>query len=431
MSERVIVRPVEEETFEVGRSVQRIDGLGKVTGKTTFASDLTLPRMLHGKYLRSPLPHARIARLDTSAAQSLKGVRAVMTAKDVPGRNRYGLAILDQPVLADDRVRYIGDPVALVAAEEEEIAEEALERIVVEYQALPAVFSPEEALKEGAPQIHESGNLVLHFKIRKGDVETGFGQADVIVENTYKTHRVYHAYLETEAGIADMDSQGNLTLWSGTQYPIRTRRQVAQALGIPENTVRIIQPPMGGGFGGKDDLTVEIGIALLALKTGRPVKMVWSRQESMEAHTKRVPMTIRYKSGAKRDGRLSAIEVTIHGDLGPYASIAHFVVKKAVVPCTGPYHIPHVKADGYAVYTNNSRSGAIRGFGAVQAAVAYESQMDILAEKLGMSPLEIRRINALDVGLSTGTGQVLKHSVGIKATLERLSRYVEEKGIRL
>lgn len=433
MSEKLILESLKEEPnfSKVGRSVQRIDGLGKVTGKAAYASDLQRPGMLHGKYLRSSHAHARVLRIDSSRALSLNGVRTVLTAKDVPGRNRYGLALLDQPVLAEDRVRYVGDPVALVAAEEEEIAEEALGLIDVEYEELPAVFSPADALGEGAPQVHEGGNLVLHFKIRKGDVEKGFEEADVVVENTYKTHRVYHAYLETEAGLGEFDREGNLSLWSGTQYPIRTRRQVAQALGISENRVRVVQAALGGAFGGKDDLTVEIGIALLALKTGNPVKMVWSRRESMEAHTKRVPMTIHYKSGAKKDGRLTAIEVVIHGDLGPYASIGHFVVKKAVTLCTGPYFVPHVKADGYAVYTNNPRSGAMRGFGAVQAAVAYESQIDILAEKLSISPLEIRKINALDVGSSTGTGQILQHSVGIKATLERLSEYVDERGMRV
>ncbi len=420
------------ESFSVvGKPVQRIDALEKVTGKMVYAGDMRIPGMLYGKYLRSQIPHARVVRIDTSGALSLKGVRSVLTAKDIPGENRYGLSILDQPALADEKVRYIGDPIALVAAEDEEIAEEALRLIEVEYKELPAVFSPVEALKEGAPKVHEQGNMVLHFKIRKGDVEKGFEEADVIVENTYNTHRVYHAYLETEAGIGELDEAGNLTIWSGNQYPIRTRWQVAHVLGIPENRVRVVQAPMGGGFGGKDDLTVEIGIALLVTKTRRPVKMVWSRKESMITHTKQVPMSIRYKSGAIKDGRLTTVEVEIYGDLGPYASIAHFVVKKAVTPCTGPYYIPNVKADGYAVYTNNARSGAMRGFGAPQAAVAYESQMDILAEKLGISPLEIRKINSLDVGLSTATGQVLKHSVGIKATLEKLSEYMESKGIRL
>lgn len=415
----------------VGKSVQRIDALDKVTGKAIFASDMRLPRMLHGKVLRSPHPHARIIKIDTSHALSLKGVRTVLTAKDIPGTNRYGLAILDQSALADEKVRYIGDPVALVAADEQDIAEEALSSINVEYQELPAIFSPRDALKDEASRIHESGNLVLHFKIRKGDVDKGFSQADIIVENTYKTQRVYHAYLETEAGIGDIDSSGNITIWSGTQYPIRTRRQVAHVLGVSANKIRVIQAPMGGGFGGKDELTVEIAIGLLTVKTKRPVKMTWNRSESLQAHIKRVPMIINYKSGAKKDGKLTAIEVIIYGDLGPYASIGHFVVKKAVTPCTGPYYVPNIKADGYAVYTNNPRSGPMRGFGAIQAAVAYESQMDILAQKLWISPLEIRKINALDVGLSTSTGQVLTNSVGIKATLDKISEYMKENGIRI
>lgn len=409
----------------VGKRAERKDVRSKVLGKALYAGDLYRPGMLYGKALRSEYPHARIISIDTSRAEKLPGVHAVMTHKDIPGINRFGLAILDQPVLADDKVRMMGDAVALVAAETVEIAEEAIRLIKVEYEELPAYFTVEAALAEDALPIHEGGNLLQHTKLRKGNVEEGFAQSDIIVENVYQTQRVDHAYIEPEASVAELDHEGNLTVWSSTQYPFRDRRQIAPVVNMPSNKVRVIQMTTGGAFGGKDDITTEIQAALLAVKTGRPVKVVWSRHESLVCSTKRHPMKIYIKTGATKDGMLMAMEGKIYSDKGAYCSIGHFITKKAGLHLSGPYHIPHIKVDTYAVYTNNTICGPYRGFGILQASFAHESQMDLLAEKLGMSPLEIRLKNALKVGLSNATGQVFKHSVGFYETLKRAEEYMK------
>ncbi|SMB91881.1 2Fe-2S iron-sulfur cluster binding domain-containing protein [Thermanaeromonas toyohensis ToBE] len=410
----------------IGQKVRRRDAVEKATGKAVYADDISLPGMLYGKALRSAYAHALLKGIDYSRAQKIPGVVAILTARDIPGINRYGLVYLDQPVLADDKVRCVGDAVALVVAESEKAAEEALELIKVDYEELPGVFSAEEALRPGAPLVHEKGNLVQHTKVRKGDVEKGFSQSDVIVERTFRTQAVKHIYLEPECSVAAIDHQGNLTVWTSTQYVFRDRRQIAPVLGLPVNKVRVVQMTTGGGFGGKDDITTEILAGLAALKTGRPVKVRFTREESMRgAATKRHPMTIKARLGASREGKLLALEGEIYADTGAYVSLGVYVVKKAGLHLSGPYYIPNIKVDTYTVYTNNPPSGAMRGFGVVQAAFVHESLMDLLAEKLGMDPWEIRYKNALEPGLSTGTGHVLKHGVGIKATLRAVKEYLE------
>jgi CO/xanthine dehydrogenase Mo-binding subunit len=354
----------------------------------------------------------------------MDGVVSVLTAKDIKGRNSYGIAFHDQPALADDKVRYIGDPVALVAAESNEIARDAVKAISVEYEELPAVTNAHEGLAEDAPKVHEKGNLILHSKTRKGNVEEGFRQADVIVENTYRTQAVDHAYIETEAGIGKKDPKGNLVIWSGNQCPFRDRRQVAIVLGMPENRVRIIRATTGGAFGGKDDITVEIHIGLLVQATGRPVRLVLDREESFLSQTKRHAIEMWTRWGATKKGKLCAMEGKVYGDTGAYAGLGPFVVKKCGIHLSGPYYIPNIKVDSYSVYTNNIIASAMRGFGVCQAAVAHESQMDELAKKLGINPLEFRLINALDNGLSTATGQSFDEGVGIKAALGKLREVV-------
>ncbi|HHY59838.1 MAG TPA: molybdopterin-dependent oxidoreductase [Clostridia bacterium] len=410
----------------VGKPVIRKDALTKALGTAVYAGDLYRPGMLIGKALRSRYPHARIISIDTAAAEKLPGVHAVMTHKDIPGINRFGLSILDQPVLADDKVRMMGDAVALVAAESEEIAQEALSLIKVEYEELPGYFTVEEALAEDALPIHEGGNLLQHTKVRKGNVEEGFAKSDIIVENVYQTQRVDHAYIEPETSLAEVDSDGNLTVYTSTQYPFRDRRQIAPVVNLPVNKVRVVQMVTGGAFGGKDDITTEIQASLLALKTGRPVKVVWDRRESMISSTKRHPMKIWVKTGATKDGLLMAVEGKIYSDKGAYCSIGHFITKKAGLHLAGPYYVPHVKVDTYAVYTNNTICGPYRGFGILQVCFAHESQMDILAEKLGLSPLEIRLKNALRHGLSTATGQVFQQGVGFYDTLLKAKEYMEK-----
>ena len=408
----------------IGASPPRLDAWEKATGQLQYTGDMTMTGMLHGKILWSPHPHALIKRIDTSAALAMPGVHAVLTYKDVAGPNLYGVAVLDQRVLAQGKVRSVGDAVALVAAESEEQAEAAIERIVVDYEPLPGVFTIEAALAPNAPLVNGDDNLFQHTTVRKGDIAEGFAQADVIIEQTYRTQSMDHVPMEPEAGLAYVDNLGVLNIITATQYPFRDRRQIAPNVGLPMNRVRVIQAPVGGGFGRKDDITTEIHAGLLALKTGRPVRLVYTREESLFALTKRHPFTIHYKSGARANGQLTAVEASIYGDSGPYVSLGMYVIKKAGIHATGPYFVPNVKVDTYTVTTNNLTGGAMRGFGVLQVAVAHESQMDMLARGLGMSPLKFRMINCLKPGLTTATGQVVNEGTGIGATLQRIQEYM-------
>lgn len=408
----------------VGHSVPKVDALDKVLGRAIYSEDMTFPGMLYGRVLRAGIPHALIEEIDTSRAEAMDGVACVLTAKDIKGRNLYGIAFQDQPALAKEKVRYIGDPVALVAAETDEIARDAVKAIRVKYKELPVVTDPREGLAEGAPKVHEKGNLILHSKTVKGNVEEGFKQASVIVENTYRTHVQDHAYMETESGVGMIDSQGNLVIWSANQCPFRDRRQVAVVLGWRENRIRVIRATTGGAFGGKDDVTVEIHIGLMVLATGRPVRLVLDREESLMSQTKRHAIEIWTRWGATKDGKLCGMEGHVYGDTGAYAGLGPFVVKKCGIHLSGPYYIPNVKVASYSVYTNNIMASAMRGFGVTQAAVAHEAQMDELAQRLKINPLQFRLMNGLDRGLSTATGQVFAEGVGIKATLEKLKQVV-------
>jgi len=414
----------------IGRPVPRPDARAKVTGEAIFSADLYFENMLYARVLRSAYPHARIRRIDTGRARALSGVAAVLTADDIPGTRTHGTIRADWPTLCWDKVRYTGDALALVAAESGAIAEPALSLIEVDYEPLPGVFSPQQALAPGAPLMHDDtpGNLLKHIKVRKGDVEDGFAQADVIVEEEYRTPFIEHAYLEPEAGMAVPGLDGRITVYVGSQIPFEDRRQVAEALDIPEEKVRIVQTAVGGAFGGKEDITVQIPTALLAQVTGRPVKLVFSREESMRVHPKRHATTVRLKVGATREGRLTAVQATIWGDAGAYASLSEPVMTRTATHVAGPYQVPNVKIDCYAVYTNNPPAGAMRGFGVPQAIFAIESTVDILAGKLGLPPLELRRRNALQVGSVTATGQLLRESVGLLETIDRVEAAVRELG---
>lgn len=422
--ERTITMPAVGEQV-VGSSVPRVDGIPKVTGQAKFADDISFPNMLYAKVLRSAHAHALIKNINTERAKALPGVVAVLTADDVPGRNGYGIHFKDQPVLAKDKVRHYGDAVAVVAAETVKIAEKALELIEVDYEPLPGVFTVEDALKPDAPKIHPNGNLLLHRKVYKGDVEKGFQEADVIIEDTFKTPMVEHAYIEPESGIGVYDG-GTITVYAVSQGVHYHRSEIAANLNYPVSKIRVVQTTTGGGFGGKIDVSVHILVALLALKTGRPVKLTYTRAESMIASTKRHPFTMRYKLGARNDGKLVAAEVEIYGDTGAYNSYGTAVLTRVATCALGPYEVPNVKIDTYTVYTNNPVSGAMRAFGAPQAAIAHEAIMDELAKKIGISPVEIRRINAFREGSTTPTGQVLNDGVGILETIERA---VEKSGM--
>jgi xanthine dehydrogenase molybdenum-binding subunit len=428
--------PLEVETLGplnvIGHSFPRPDAVAKVTGAARFADDHVFPGMLYGATLRAAHPHARLLSIDTAQAKALPGVHAVLTHEDVPGRNRHGLVFQDWPVLCDDKVRYLGDAVAIVAADTPEIAQEALTLIEVAYEPLPAVASAEQAREPGAPLVHEGregGNLLEHMKVRHGDVDVGFAQADVIVENVYRTPTYEHMFMEPECSIAvpagyDEHHQ-KLTLYVGSQIPYADRDQTAAALGLPEDQVRVIGTLIGGGFGGKEDIMGQIHAALLAQATGRPVKVLYDRAESLLAHPKRHATVLRIKTGAKRDGTLVAVQAELVGDAGAYASLSTKVLKRATTHATGPYDIPHARVDCYAMYTNNPPAGAFRGFGVTQSAFAVESNMDVLAHELGIDPLELRRRNALRVGGTTATGQVLRESVGLVDCIDWVERRLE------
>ena len=402
----------------VGSSILKPDAIAKVTGKALFAADLKRPGMVYAKVVRSETAHAVIEAIDTSAAAAVPGVIAVFTAKDVPGTNGVGMIIKDEPVLVGEKIRRYGDAVALVVAETEEIAIEAGKKIRLTLKELPAYFDVQSAMAADAVAIHGSSNILTVRKIRKGDVEAAFAASSVIIEKRYTTQWVEHAYIEPEAGLAEYDGK-MVTVWVSTQNVHFDRKEVARNLGIGVNQVRIVQAVTGGGFGGKLDISVQCYLALAAFKTGRPVKMVWQREESMIASAKRHPYIIDYKMGATAEGKLLALKANIVGDTGAYASYGPAVITRAAVHATGPYEIPNVYVDAYGVYTNNPQAGAMRGFGVPQMAFAHETHMDLLAEELGMSPFEVRMLNVLRPGGMTATGQVLEHSVGIGATLEQ------------
>lgn len=421
---------ISEQFDWIGKNVTKPDSMEKALGATQYAGDMEMPGMLHGRILWAGIPHAIIRAIDTSSAKKVPGVRAVLTAADIPGVNRYGLAVLDQRVLADDKVRSSVDPVALVAAETEDGAEEALSKIKVEFDPLRPILSIEDALDPTAPQIHEGSNLFQRTKVRKGNVDKAIKETDAIVEGTYRTQRMDHVPMEPEAGLAYLDPSGVLQILVATQYPFRDRRQIAPALNLNMNKVRVIQAPIGGGFGRKDDITVEIHVGLLALKTRRPVRLVYTREESLIANTKRHPMLMKFRTGARGDGRLTLLDGDIYGDTGSGLSLGAYVIKKAGIHATGPYFVPNIRVDTYTLYTNNPPSGAMRGFGVLQAALAHESQMDKLAHKLGLAPLEFRLINCLKAGLASSTGQVMNEGCGIEATLKRIKEYMESHQLR-
>ena len=421
--------PTEDQV--VGRGIARVDGVDKVTGRLKYSADLWVEHMLHTKVLRAAYPHACIHGVDTSAAERAPGVVAVLTASDVPGRNRFGIIRKDQPIFAEDRVRYLGEVVAAVYAESEAQAERALSLIQVEYEPLPVIESPQQALDEGATIIHEDegSNLTCYIPIRKGDVDKGFSEADVIVEGEYTTPTVEHAYLEPEAGLAIPGEDGRVTVHVGSQSSIHDQEDIAAALDLPLEKVRVVHMPMGGAFGGKEDITVQIIAALGAVKTGRPVRFVWTRRESLLASGKRHAEWLRYRTGATRDGKLIAAEVEIYGDGGAYASATDAVLFRSASFSCGPYYVPNVKVDVYGAFTNNPHGSAFRGFGNPQATFAAEIQMDLLAEALGMDPVEFRLKNILDPGDATITGHVLQHSIGARATLEAVRDAVAESGM--
>lgn len=403
--------------------IPRVDVLEKALGEAKYGADLPYQGPLHLKVIRSSKPHAKIVKINMEEVLGVPGVERIFTAKDIPGKNLVGTITKDQPILAPDRVRYIGDPIALIAAKTEEAAEEAAGKLVVVYESLPSVHHPEEALQPHAPLIHEKGNLLLEFHVVKGDVRRGFKNAEVIIEETYATTWIDHAYLEPDAGISYLDDEERITVVCPTQNVHYDQKEVASVLSLPLDRVRIIQCATGGGFGGRLDITVQCLLALAVFHLRKPARIVYSREEVFQATSKRHPLKIRYKSGAKKDGTLTAIEVDILGDTGAYASYGGTVAIRSAVHASGPYQVPNVKVRSRMAYTNNSWSGAMRGFGVPQMAFAHESQMDLIAEALKMDPMEVRLKNCLRPGSETATGQTLMASVGIGETLKKVQEW--------
>lgn len=403
----------------IGANVRRIDAPSKVSGALKYAGDMVLPGMLHVQVLRSPHAHARIVSIDTSEAEALEGVEAVITCADVPGEDGFGVFVHDQPVMARGKVRYVGEAVAAVAAEDALTARRALAKIKVVYEPLAAVFDVDEAMRPGAPVLHDYApdNLTKHIPIRVGDVEQGFAESDLVVEETYTTQPIEHAYLEPEAGLAYVDPDGVVTVVSPSQNITHHRHMLAKIIAKPISKVRFIMSPVGGGFGGKEDMIYQGMLALLAMKTRRPVRLVFTREESIASTAKRHPSRTTLRMGLMRDGRIRALRMTMVCDGGAYGLSTEGVMRKAAILGAGPYAIPNVRVDTYGIYTNNTPSGAFRSFGALQTQFATESHLDICAERLGLDPFEIRRVNAMRDGAVTHTKQALK-SVSLFRVLE-------------
>lgn len=420
-----------DKTMVIGQNVKRIDALGKVTGETPYPGDIDLEGQLWLKLRFSDRAHARVLAVDTSRAAALPGVVRIFTAPDVP-QNEYGLGIKDQPVLVGpgsqiagaDVVRCYADCIAVVVAENEAIAAQAAKLIDVTYEDLPAVFDPEAAMQPDAPQIHANrpGNILCHYKIRKGDMAAGWAQADVIVEGEYRTGYQEHAYLQPEAGLGYIDEQGRVAVIVGGQWVHEDQEQIAHALNLPEEQVRVIYPAIGGAFGGREDMSVQIVLALAAWKLRRPVKVIWSREESILYHHKRHPTVIRARWGATKAGKIVAAEATVIGDAGAYSYTTPKVMGNANLCVTGPYEIPNIQIDTYGAHTNNLLTGAFRGFGGPQGAFAAEGQMNKLAEALGMDPVALREKNVLREGSLLSVGTPLPPGVSMAQVIEQCAR---------
>ena len=404
-------------TGGVGESVRRPDGTLKVKGEFAYSSDLWAEGMLWGATVRSPHPRARIRAIETAEALTTPGVLAVLTHEDVPGRKTYGLEIADQPVLAFPDVRYQGEAVALVAADHPETARRAAARVAVDYQVLEPLVDAEAAMAEDAPPLHPGGNLLRHIPIRRGVQDAA---AEVVVAGTYELGMQDQAFLGPESGLAVPDGEGGVDLYVSTQWLHVDRDQLAASLDLPPERVRITLAGVGGAFGAREDLSMQIHACMLALRTGRPVKILYSREESFFGHVHRHPGRLHYEHGATSEGRLVYVKARIVLDGGAYASSSTAVCANAACFAVGPYQVPNATIDCYVVYTDNPPCGAMRGFGAVQTCFAYESQMDRLADALGMDPVELRIANAMDTGSSLPTGQRVEGPAPVAEMLRRL-----------
>jgi CO/xanthine dehydrogenase Mo-binding subunit len=415
---------VEQPAGPVGRSCEKIDGVERVTGTKLYGADLIVREAdLHARVVRSNHAHAEVVSINASEALAIDGVLAVLTHRDVKGTNRQGLIRRDHPVLVEDRVRYRGDAVALVVGRTEAAASAGRDAVKVKYRVLPTVESIERAVAPDAPKLHPEGNVMGGKRIRKGDAETALAESHVVVTETFRTQTVDHAFLDLEAGVARWD--GNmLTIRVSGQWVHEERRLIALALGLPVEKVRIVQPAAGGAFGGREDISIQMYVGLAALRfPGKTVALRYDRAESMTARHKRHAQRIEYTLGADREGRLTGARIVVYSDEGAYASTGIAVCRKAASHATGPYRVPHVQVDVFGVHTNNNPTGAMRGFGAAQMAIAYEGMMDRLADKLKLDRVEFRRHNLIRNGDSVTTGQVIPHAHAAECLEAALKQY--------
>ncbi|WP_281745004.1 selenium-dependent xanthine dehydrogenase [Thermanaerovibrio acidaminovorans] len=412
--------PVEEDrAWKVGEAMPRVDAKDKVLGVAKFVDDLSLPGMLYGAVLRSPVPRGLVKKIDVSEAKAMEGVEAVITWRDIPGKRIVGHLVQDWPVLVaeGEETRYVGDALALVAARDVHIAREAVKRIKVDIEELKPLLTPEEALAPDAPKIHPWGNKVeVKTHVKRGDVDEALAKSAHVVTRVYKTQRVDHAFMEPESALAEVVDDG-IVVYTGGQGVYDENRQISAMLGIPAEKVRCITAMVGGGFGGKEDMSVQHHAALMAWITKKPVKLTWTREESLRVHPKRHPMTIEITSGCDEEGRLTAHRIRITSDTGAYSSLGGPVLQRACTHAGGPYKVPNIDIEGVGVYTNNPPCGAFRGFGVTQSAFAVEGNLNLLAEKVGISYWEIRWRNAIEPGDVMSNGQIAGPDVRLKETL--------------
>ncbi len=415
-----ILRGDEESTWTEEDTANEYMMLEKLTGKLVFTDDLRFPDMYYAKALRANVAHGMVKKVDFSEAEKMEGIIRILTSKDIPGENMFGLIVPDQTVFCDHEVRYVGDTLALVIGETEEQIEAALKAIKVEIDPLPVIRNITDALKPDAPVLHsrlkdvypDMPNVLKHFHLSKGDIEKGFAEADLIYEQSYKVPFVEHAYMETETSIGKLEEDGTVKIYVGSQGPTDDRFQIAKVLGVDEEKVQIAHMYMGGGFGGKEDISGQIHAALGAVVTGKPVKVHWDRKESLFVSYKRHAAEMHYKVGATKDGRLTVAEITAYGDTGAYALSGEAVLFRMMAFACGPYEVPHVEVNTYAVHTNNNPCGAFRGYGSPQVTFAAENHFEHMIQELGLDPIETRLMNALDIGKATITGDVLTKEVG-------------------
>ena len=405
----------------VGKSVIRPDAYDKVLGRATFPDDLEFKNMLYAGVKRSSIAYGKVKTINIDEIKKLDGVIDVIDYNGIPGEISHGVVFKDIPILVKDTIKRIGDCIVLVIANDKKSLEKALEKVNVEYEEYKGVFTIEDALKSDAPILGDENNVLYDIEIKKGNVEEGFKNSKFITVNTYYTQMTEHAFMQPEVAIADYKKDNTLDLYVATQYPHYDREEVARCLNLKEEQVNVINMTIGGAFGGREDINPQCHAAIASYITKKPVKVIYSREESTISHSKRHPMKMYYKTAVDDKGKLTALKARIYADTGAYASWGMNVVRKAAVHATGPYEILNVDIKGYTIYTNNPFSGAMRGFGAAQVPVAHESQMDILAGKLNIHPLKFRSLNTFKCGSYTATGQKLEESIGINKCIEKLA----------